>query len=126
MSREAIRKSDKVKVLSRRGEKRKGIACVERCVGWARLWANCRSLGYALTLGFQRLSMLMAHHGSGSHPCPLCDWCERDVSLLCHVLGDHCSELNLGISCDVDNVLDTLKKMNLSFLPKFRNMFTYV
>ena len=42
--RDAIRKSNKVKVLSRCGEmKCEVIACVERCVGWAN---NCQSLRY--------------------------------------------------------------------------------
>ena len=65
--------------------------------GRAKLWDNCLSLGYAHTLGLQRLSMLMAQHGRGSHPCPLCDWCEGDVSLMYHVLDNHCKELHLCI-----------------------------
>ncbi len=68
--REEIRASDRQQL---RVKKCSLIAEVVTRLGWAKLWEACLSLGGAHTTGLQKLSMAMAHHGRGSHPCLVCD-----------------------------------------------------
>ena len=70
------------------------------CESWwklAKVMGQCPSLRYKTPL-LQNLTRLMAHHGQGSKPCPLCD--APTHPLMEHVLTQHHSDL--GLSCISD------------------------
>ena len=119
-----IQKIDRDRVLARCEEKYPMVAEVANDVGWAKLWDTCLSLGTATITGLQKLSMAMAHHGRGSHPCPLCDMTDLEAdSVLEHITGHHREQLNLEEGCSVGKLMGRLKALNVTFLPKFRKLF---
>ncbi len=124
--REEIRASDKQQLPDKCRKKSLLIAEVVVRVGWAKLWDACFSLGVEHTTGLQKLSMAMAHHGRGSHPCPICEdsHLEED-SALEHIVRHHGDKLNLLQGCSVGEILGHLQSLNLSFLPvpKFRKLY---
>ena len=62
---------------------------------WPKLWDNALHLGWRHLKGLKNLTRIMAHHGQGSKPCPLCD--ASTQPLIKHVLTqDHNA---LGLSC---------------------------
>ena len=40
---------------------------------WSKLWDSALHLGLKHLKGLQNVNRIMAHHGRGSKPCPLCD-----------------------------------------------------
>ena len=67
----AIKKIDKDQRLEKCALKAPLIAQVVTAGGsWPKLWDSARHLG---TKHLISLTRLMAHHGQGSKPCPLCD-----------------------------------------------------
>ena len=121
---EEIQKIDRDRVLARCEEKYPMVAEVANDVGWAKLWDACLSLGTATITGLQKLSMAMALHGRGSHPCPLCDMTDLEAdSVLEHITGHHREQLNLEEGCSVGTLMGRRKSLNITFLPKFRKLF---
>ncbi len=120
---ENFRQSDTVLLLKR---------CEDKCshcwrnsrVGWARLRDACLSLGVAHTLGLKKLSKAMAHHGRGTHPCPLCGVSELDAGgLLDHTVSRHRVELHLDHDCNATHLVYRMNSINLSFLPKLFDLY---
>ena len=69
-----IRKIDKDHVLEKCVLKAPLNAQVVSAGGsWPKLWDAALHLGSKHLQGLQNLTKLMAHHGRGSKPCPLCD-----------------------------------------------------
>ena len=66
---------------------------------WPTLWDAVQHLGSQHTTGLQNLSRMLAHHGKGSKPCPLCEE-QFSGSLTDHVLSArvHCEELQLPLT----------------------------
>lgn len=121
---EDIRKNDRHQLLGRCEVKSPLIAQVAVEVGWSRLWDACLSLGSWVA----KLSRLMGDHGRGQHPCPLCDLEGPQLqaaSVLKHMVDHHRREINLDRDCTegvlMGRVIDL--DLNISFLPKFRNLY---
>ena len=76
---------------------------------WPKLWDAALHLGSKHLQGLQNLTKLMAHHGRGSKPCPLCD--ASTLPLLDHVLNQHHNDL--GLSCISESPLSTDELMSL-------------
>ena len=73
-----------------------------------------------------KLSRLMGHHGRGQHPCPLCDLEGPQLqaaSVLRHMVDHHRREINLDRDCTEGVLMGRLIYLNISFLPKFRNLY---
>ena len=49
------------------------VEVVNKGGSWARPWDSALHLGTRHTDGLKALSRMLAHHGHGSKPCPLCD-----------------------------------------------------
>ena len=123
---EDIRRNDRHQLLGRCEVKSPLIAQVAVEVGWSRLWDACLSLGRQHTAGLQKLSRLMGHHGRGQHPCPLCDLEGPQLqaaSVLEHMVDHHRREINLDRDCTEGVLMGRLIDLNISFLPKFRNLY---
>ena len=70
-----------------RGRDREFVVQIERCTvkapliaevvkqggSWPSVWDAALHLGSQHTTGFQSLSRILAHHGHGANPCPLCN-----------------------------------------------------
>ena len=105
-----IRKIDKDHVLEKCVLKAPLIAQVVSAGGsWPKLWDAALHLGSKHLQGLQNLTKLMAHHGRGSKPCPLCD--ASTLPLLDHVLNQHHNDL--GLSCISESPLSTDELMSL-------------
>ena len=49
-----------------------------------------------------------------------------DVSVLDHLLCEHCTELGLGLECTSELLVNRLVNLNISFLAKFKlNLYSY-
>jgi len=115
----------RVRALNRCKQKYPVVAEVVREIGWPKLWDTCLSLGEAHTMGLRKLGMALAHHGKGGHPCPCCDTVNLERGgVLQHIVHDHWKALHLNC-CSQGEILDRLRSMNLSFLPKFRNLYNF-
>ena len=69
-----VRQADRVRQLEKCTERAPLIAeVVCRGGSWMRLWDAALHLGTRHTDGLQALSRMLAHHGRGSKPCPLCN-----------------------------------------------------
>ena len=88
--------ADRTLLLDRCSKKSPIIAEVpERGGSWPALWDTVRHLGFCHTVGLQHLSRMLAHHGNGSKPCPLCDEQLSGDSLTSHVFMLHKNEIGL-------------------------------
>ena len=68
---------------------------------------------------------MLAHHGRGSKPCPLCDDASLNPSPIGHLLTHHQQEIGLVQDRidSVDMLLTQLVGCNIQFLYKFRKLF---
>ena len=83
-----ILKIDKAQSLEKCALKAPLIAQVVVAGGsWPKLWDNALHLGSRHLKGLKNLTRIMAHHGQGSKPCPLCDTSTQP--LIDHVLAQH-------------------------------------
>ena len=99
------------------------IAKVVRDGGsWPALWDSVRHLGSRHTIGLQNLTRMLAHHGRGSKPCPLCDQLLSGGSLTDHVLTLHKADINLP-HLTTETLLAHLVERNVLFTYRFRNIF---
>ena len=56
--------------------------------------------------GLQAVSRIMAHHGRGTKPCPLCEENDMEESLMDHILIKYRVDLGLGSTVlSVDDLL---------------------
>ena len=110
-----IRRIDKDKCLLKCCEKAPTIAEVTRRGGsWPKLWDASLHLGTRHSVGLQKLSRLMAHHGRGSHPCPLCDK-QDPMSVIEHALSEHHQDLGLNWN-SMDYLLTQMVEGNIQFV----------
>ena len=65
------------------------VEVVNKGGSWARLWDSGLHLGTRHTDGLKALSRMLAHHGHGSKPCPLCDENNLDPNPIGHLLRVH-------------------------------------
>ena len=105
---------------------------------WPKLWDCALHLGSKHLKGLQNLTRLMAHHGRGSKPCPLCD--APTHPLIEHVLTQHHSKLGLSsifdsplstdklltqlVDCDIHFVYKLWKLLNLTLTLYF--LYPYI
>ncbi len=122
---EEIRMVDHELLLKRCAVKAPLIAEIEERIGWARLWDATLNFGVQHTRGLQMLSRIMSHHGRGNRPCPLCDTAPLESSVMEHLLGAHCVELGLDPGTKSEMVLNWIVELQLVFLAKFRNIYSY-
>ena len=93
---------------------------------WSRLWDCASHLGSRHLRGLQNLTRLMAHHGRGTKPCPLCD--DSTQPLIDHVLTCHHNDLGLGciseapLSCD--ELLNHLVNLDICFVYKLWTLYS--
>ena len=89
---------------------------------WTKIWDSALHLGSKHLRGLQNLARLMAHHGNGIKPCPLCEMEGDDMMppLLDHVLSSHHIEIGLqAISqspLTVDNLITRLVESDIRFV----------
>lgn len=119
---EVFKRVDKERCLERCSEKAPVIAEVAKRGGsWSRLWDTTLFLGTRHTAGLQALSRLLAHHGHGSKPCPLCEERSLCTSPIIHFLKEHQKEI--GLDCDsfdsIDKLLTQLVECDIQFVYKF-------
>ena len=95
---------------------------------WPRLWDYASHLDSRHLRGLQNLTRLMAHHGRGTKPCPLCD--DSTQLLIDHVLACHHNDLGLNsisktpLSCN--ELLSHLVDLDIHFVYKLWNfLFLY-
>ena len=90
-----VREADRVRNLERCAERAPLIAeVVNRGRNWSRLWDATLHLGTRHTDGLQALSKMLAHHGRGVKPCPLCH-----PNPIGHLLTRYRQELGLDRDC---------------------------
>ena len=80
-------------------------------------------LGSRHTTGFQSLSRILAHHGRGANPCPLCDDQFSDTYLIDHILEVHAETLGLSSPLSTDELLTQIVDRNITFVYKFRKVY---
>ena len=69
-----IRKRDKARLVRKCTTKAPLIVEVNRRGGhWRAIWDSVLQCGSIHTTGLQFLTRILAHHGHGSKPCPLCE-----------------------------------------------------
>jgi len=90
---------------------------------WPKLWDTALHLGSRHTIGLRNLARLMAHHGRGLHPCPLCDEHDLPMSVIEHVICNHHRDLGLNFS-STDCLLTRLEESNIQFVYKFWKLYT--
>ena len=91
-----------------------------------RLWGAALHLGTRHTEGLQALSRMLAHHGRGSKPCPLCDGSTLDPNPIGHLLREHRQELGLNDRiASTDLLLTQLCGCNILYFYKFRKLFLH-
>jgi len=102
------------------------IAQVVKAGGsWPKLWDSAHHLDTKHLKGLQNLTRLMAHHGQGSKPCPLCD--APTHPLIEHVLAQH--HCDLALSCisysplSTDKLLTLLVDCDIHFVYKLWTIF---
>ena len=123
---------DREKSFSRCVEKAPYIAEItSRGGSWTKIWDSALHLGSKHLRGLQNLARLMAHHGNGIKPCPLCEMEGDDIMppLLDHVLSSHHIEIGLqAISqspLTVDNLITRLVESDIRFVYKFWRIFEH-
>ena len=85
-----MREADRVRNLERCAERAPLMAeVVNRGGNWSRLWAATLHLGTRHTAGLQALSRMLARHGRGVKPCPLCDESSLHPNPIGHLLTRH-------------------------------------
>ena len=90
-----------------------------------------KTLGCGLRLwglayqGAPVVSRVLTHHGKGNHPCPLCDIAPLEDSVMGHLLVNHCRELGLVQETDLELILCQLVELDINFLVKFRNLYSF-
>ena len=97
-----MREADRVRNLERCAEREPLIAEVvimNRGGNWSRLWDATLLLGMRHTDGLQALSRMLAHHGQGVKPCPLCDESSLHPNPIGHLLTRHRQEIGLDRDC---------------------------
>ena len=97
--REVKREADRVRNLERCAERVPLITeVVNRGGNWSRLWEATLHLGTRHTDGLQALSRMLAHHGRGVKPCPLCDESSLHPNPIGYLLTRYRQELGQLIS----------------------------
>ena len=71
------------------------VEVVNKGGSWARLWDSALHLGTRHIDGLKALLRMLAHHGHGSKPCPLCDEINLDPNPIGHLLRVHQHEIGL-------------------------------
>ena len=85
-----VKQADRVSKLEKcRGRAPVIVAVVNKRGSWDRLWDSALHLGTQYTDGPKALSRMLAHHGHGSKPCPLCDKNNLDPNPIGHLLRGH-------------------------------------
>ena len=128
-----IRKIDREQVLEKCIAKAPLIAQVVRAGGsWPRLW-DCvlhGHLGSKHLKGLQNLTRVMAHHGQGSKPCPLCNSFNTTQPLIEHIFTQHHDDLGLTCisvsSISTDKLLNLLVDCDIRFVHKLWTLYIYV
>ena len=120
-----IREIDKKKLVEKCHEKSSAIASIINRGGcWPKLWDIALHLGSRHTTGLRNLSRLMAHHGHGQQPCPLCSEQNFGISVIDHIMCVHHQELGLNFS-STEQMLTHLVEENIQFVYKFWKLFRY-
>lgn len=118
-----LRKIDIKKNIEKCSVKAPAIADVIKCGGsWCKLWDSTLHMGTRHTTGLQALSRVLAHHGRGSKPCPLCNKNNLDTSVIAHFLKEHLNILGLQSHdslSSIDNLVTQMVDCNIDFVYKF-------
>ena len=113
---------DKKKLVEKYHKKASAIAnIINRGGCWTKLWDIALHLG---SRHMRNLSRLMAHHGHGQQPCPLCSEQNLGISVIDHIMCVHHQELGLNFS-STEQMLTHLVEENIQFVYKFWKLFRY-
>ena len=121
-----VKQADRVSKLEKCRERAPLIVeDVNKRGSWARLWDSALHLGTRHTDGLKALSRMLAHHGHGSKPFPLCDEINLDPNLIGHLLRVHQHEIGLDRTPvdSVDQLMTQIADCNIQFLYMFRKLF---
>ena len=122
LSKRVVKQADKVSKLEKCRERAPLIVgVVDKGESWARLWDSALHLGTRHTDGLKALSRMLAHHGHGSKPCPLCDENNLAPNPIGHLLRVHQHEIGLDRTPldSVDKLLTQIVDCNIQFLYNF-------
>ena len=115
--------ADKAFLLNKCTAKSPLIAEIPKQGGsWPALWDTVRHLGSRHTVGLQHISRMLAHHGRGSKPCPLCNDQLSGSSLSDHVIMLHKEKIQLP-HLTPRSLLSQLVDRNVTFVYRFRHLF---
>ena len=119
-----VKQADRVSKLEKCRERAPLIVgVVDKGGSWARL--SALHLGTRHKDGLMALSGMLAHHGHGSKPCPLCDENNPAPNHIGHLLRVHQHEIGLDRTPldSVDQLLIKIADCNIQFLYKCRKLF---
>ena len=86
------------------------------------LWDVALHLGSRHTTGLQSLARILAHHGHGSKPCPICkDQCS-DTCLIDQILDTHTSSRTVS-PLSTDDLLCHIVDHNITIVYKLRKIY---
>ena len=120
-----IRGIDKEKIVEKCHKKSPAIAnIINRGGCWPKLWDIALHLGSRHITGLRNLSRLIAHHGHGQQPCPLCSEQNLGISVIDHIMYVHHQELGLNFS-STEQMLTHLVEENIQFVYKFWKLFRF-
>ena len=86
------------------------IGEVAKDVGWGKLGDTSLSFGEKYTSELKNLSRVVSH-------------CVRTQSLIQRSWNTSWNATNLNLEQNVGKLMKTLRELNISFLPKFRNLY---
>ena len=121
-----IRGIDKEKPVEKCHKKSQAIAnIINRGGCWPKLWDIALHLGSRHITGLRNLSRLMAHHGHGQQPCPLCSEQNLGISVIDNIMCAHHQELGLNFS-STEQMLTHSVEENMQFVYKFWKRFRFL
>ena len=121
-----IRRCDRERLSGRCAKKAPLLVEVNKSGGhWVALWDAVLHRGQRHTMGLQYLTRILAHHGHGSKPCPLCeDQLHTGQHLVEHILQLHADALRLPPVLTVDSLLTQIADGDVTILYKFWKIFS--
>ena len=121
-----VKQADRVSKLKKCKERAPLIVeVVNKGGSWARVLDSALHLGTWHTDGLKALSRMLAHHGHGSKPCPLCDKINLDPNPIGNLMRVHQHEIGLDRTPvdSVDQLVTQIADCHIQFLYKFRILF---
>ncbi len=92
---------------------------------WPKLWDQALHHGSKHLCGLRNLSRILAHHGQGTKPCPLCDRNSFSYSLTEHVWTEHRNDIGIpNTLTSLDSLLEAIVHGDSRIVYKFWKTFS--